>query len=365
MRISFLLATLLAALLCAGTAERAHAGVFVSVTVAPPALPVYEQPPLPGPNYIWTPGYWAWDEAAADYYWVPGTWTLAPEPSLVWTPGYWGWSNGVYVWNEGYWGPTVGFYGGVNYGFGYGGVGCDCGYWTGGVYYYNRAVVNVGVVGVTAVYTKTVVVRSERTSFNGGDHGVKAEPTERERRAASEHHRSASAEQNRHREMAGKNSDLRYSKNQGKPSIAATHKAGDYSKGNTYAARSSGGAGGHNNSGGQGHSATGGTGGSRGHSATGGTGGNRGHSATGGTGGSHTTTAHRSGGTGGHSTGNSSSAAHAGSVRDRYHGNAGAGRAAGARGGAGNRAATARRPAAGPRMAPRAAGRPAASHGKK
>ena len=24
------------------------------------ALPVYEQPVIPGPGYIWTPGYWAW-----------------------------------------------------------------------------------------------------------------------------------------------------------------------------------------------------------------------------------------------------------------------------------------------------------------
>ena len=28
---------------------------------------------LPGPGYIWTPGYWAYDPADG-YYWVPGTW---------------------------------------------------------------------------------------------------------------------------------------------------------------------------------------------------------------------------------------------------------------------------------------------------
>jgi len=58
----------------------------VSVTFAPPALPVYEQPVCPGEGYIWTPGYWAWDDEADDYYWVPGTWVLAPEVGYLWTP---------------------------------------------------------------------------------------------------------------------------------------------------------------------------------------------------------------------------------------------------------------------------------------
>ena len=54
----------------------ARAEVFVSVTFAPPPLPVYAQPMIPGPGYIWTPGYWAW--GGDGYYWVPGTWVLAP-----------------------------------------------------------------------------------------------------------------------------------------------------------------------------------------------------------------------------------------------------------------------------------------------
>ncbi|HEV2731037.1 MAG TPA: YXWGXW repeat-containing protein, partial [Terriglobales bacterium] len=55
------------------------AGVSVSVSLAPPVLPVYEQPPCPGDGYIWTPGYWAYDYDDGDYYWVPGTWVEAPE----------------------------------------------------------------------------------------------------------------------------------------------------------------------------------------------------------------------------------------------------------------------------------------------
>src|SRR5262249_10222656 len=107
-----------AVVLGAPTAPFAQIGV--SVSVAPPVLPVYGQPPIPGPGYLWTPGYWAWGPPG--YYWVPGTWALPPRVGLLWTPGYWGWGGAGFVFHTGFWGPTVGFYGGINYGFGYGGV---------------------------------------------------------------------------------------------------------------------------------------------------------------------------------------------------------------------------------------------------
>src|ERR1700693_1446750 len=109
-----------------------------SITIPPPVLPVYVQPPIPEPGYIWTPGYWAYGPQA--YFWVPGTWVQPPVVGVLWTPGYWGWRDGIYVWNAGYWGPRIGFYGGVNYGFGYGGVGYEGGAWRGGVFSYNRTV---------------------------------------------------------------------------------------------------------------------------------------------------------------------------------------------------------------------------------
>jgi len=31
----------------------------VSISIAPPALPIYEQPMAPAEGYLWTPGYWA------------------------------------------------------------------------------------------------------------------------------------------------------------------------------------------------------------------------------------------------------------------------------------------------------------------
>ena len=36
----------------------------------PPPLPEEEQPPIPAPGYLWTPGYWYWNNV--DYYYVPG-----------------------------------------------------------------------------------------------------------------------------------------------------------------------------------------------------------------------------------------------------------------------------------------------------
>lgn len=116
----------------------ACAGAGIQADVAPPPLPDYDQPPIPEPGYLWTPGYWAWN--TYDYYWVPGTWVEPPQPGLLWTPGYWSFADGVYAFNRGYWGPHVGFYGGVYYGFGYGGVGYEGGHWENGVFFYNRTV---------------------------------------------------------------------------------------------------------------------------------------------------------------------------------------------------------------------------------
>src|ERR1700722_4611960 len=76
---------LTALLLSLPAASFAQISIGVAVNIAPPALPVYDQPICPGANYIWTPGYWAWN--GYDYYWVPGTWVMAPTVGLLWTPG--------------------------------------------------------------------------------------------------------------------------------------------------------------------------------------------------------------------------------------------------------------------------------------
>src|ERR1035438_5436209 len=63
----------------------AQVGINISVNLAPPELPVYEQPAIPAEGYLWTPGYWAWSGDYQGYYWVPGTWVLVPQPGFLWT----------------------------------------------------------------------------------------------------------------------------------------------------------------------------------------------------------------------------------------------------------------------------------------
>src|ERR1700739_4668152 len=111
---------MLLALLLSLVPASSFARVLMSVGVVQPVLPVYEQPPAPQPGLMWTPGYRAYGDDG--YYCVPGAWVPAPYEGALWTPPYWGWSGGLYVFPGGYWGPHGGFYGGVNYGFGYGGL---------------------------------------------------------------------------------------------------------------------------------------------------------------------------------------------------------------------------------------------------
>ena len=147
---------LVAAVLAAGFAaapSAAHAGVFISARFAPPVIPIYEQPLIPGDGYIWTPGYWAWD--GDQYSWVDGAWVFAPYEGALWTPGYWGWGGGLYFWNAGYWGRRVGYYGGINYGFGYFGTGFYGGYWNGGHFFYNGVYNHLGG-GIHNIYNRSV-----------------------------------------------------------------------------------------------------------------------------------------------------------------------------------------------------------------
>ena len=205
---------------------QAQVSIGVSITVGspPPPLPVYEQPPIPAVGYIWTPGYWAWDSDEEQYYWVPGTWVLAPFTGALWTPAYWGWGNGVYGFHQGYWGTEVGFYGGINYGYGYGGEGYEGGHWDRGGFYYNRTVNNIRNVNITNVYNKTVInnVTVNRISYNGGNGGVQAQPTARQMAFAREQHTAPVAAQQQHIAMARQDPAMRVSNNHGVPTIAAT-----------------------------------------------------------------------------------------------------------------------------------------------
>lgn len=196
------------------------AGVFISVGFAPPALPVYVQPPCPEPGMMWTPGYWAYGDDG--YYWVPGAWVPAPYEGALWTPGYWGWSAGFYMWHPGYWGRHVGYYGGVNYGFGYGGIGFAGGIWAGSVFRYNTAVVHVNETVIHNTYVdRTIVERNtvvnNRVSFNGGPGGINHAPTPEERLAARDQHMAPTSFQARHETMARSDRAAYFKSNNGRP----------------------------------------------------------------------------------------------------------------------------------------------------
>ena len=217
----------------------AQVGIGISVNFGPPPLPVYEQPICPADGYLWVPGYWSYD-VAYGYYWVPGTWVQPPQVGLLWTPGYWGWGDGVYVFHEGYWGPEVGFYGGINYGFGYFGVGYGGGRWEGGHFAYNTYVNRVNTTIIHNTYNVRVNASDNHVSFNGGTGGVGARPTPQEESYARGQHAGPVAAQTQHVEAARSNPELRASANHGKPPIAATAKAGDFTTG-VVASRQAGG----------------------------------------------------------------------------------------------------------------------------
>ena len=220
MRISRLSAVLIAAFLLtaipAPSLAQFSVAVGATIGVAPPPLRVYTQPPAPAPNYQWNPGYWGW--GTVGYYWVPGTWVPAPRHGLYWTPGYWRHSGAGYGWSQGFWGPSVGFYGGVNYGYGYFGTGFVGGVWAGNNFRYNTAVVNVNRTVIHNTYVdKTVVnknVYNDRVSYNGRG-GISATPTSGQM-AAAEHRVAPTAYQKQQATAAGQNRSLYAPENKSK-----------------------------------------------------------------------------------------------------------------------------------------------------
>ncbi len=221
---SFLASSLLAAAFFSAAPQPAAAGIGIgiSITIAPPALPVYVQPACPVEGYLWTPGYWAYGPAG--YYWVPGVWVRPPQVGVLWTPGYWGFGGGVYGWHAGYWGPHVGFYGGVNYGFGFGGVGFVGGMWSGGVFRYNTAVTNVNTTVVRNVYVNRTVINNtyvnNHVSFNGPG-GIQARPSPMEQRAMQERHFQPTPMQVNHQQVASQDRNQLASVNHGRPTNMA------------------------------------------------------------------------------------------------------------------------------------------------
>jgi hypothetical protein len=148
-----------------------------------------------------------------------------PRHGLLWTPPYWSRVDGAYVFHAGYWAEHVGFYGGINYGYGYTGDGYQGGRWENGAFLYNRA--NLGSAKIEHVYDKAVADESaSRVSFNGGSGGTKAWPTRQQEALAGEQHTEPTAEQKLHFEMAARDRSLYSKLNGSEPGVAATRYAG-------------------------------------------------------------------------------------------------------------------------------------------
>lgn len=223
-----LVRSLLFALALMALPGAAFAAILLTVDIAPPPLPVYVQPVVPEPGFIWVPGYWAYSDEG--FFWVPGTWVRAPYIGALWTPGWWGWGDRYWAWHSGYWGPRVGYYGGINYGFGYFGTGYYGGYWNNRVFTYNTSVTNVNVTTIRNVYTRPWTgPGGTRVSYNGGTGGIVARPTAEERLAERDRHVGATPLQLQHQQSASTNRAQFASVNGGLPGITATRRAAAFS----------------------------------------------------------------------------------------------------------------------------------------
>jgi hypothetical protein len=223
MRNLFNIRTVLFSVLLLAMSVASFGQIGFSITIAPPIIPVYEQPICPADGYLWTPGYWGYGDEG--YYWVPGDWVQAPQVGFLWTPGYWGWGGNAYAFHEGYWGESVGFYGGINYGFGYGGNGYEGGRWNSGRFEYNTSVNRVNTTMIHNTYNTRVVESNTRVSYNGGTGGVEARATAQQEAAGRERHIAPVAAQTTRAQEARSNPELRATANHGNPPAAAVAKS--------------------------------------------------------------------------------------------------------------------------------------------
>jgi len=75
------------------------------VTPSQPPANIGENPPAERPTggqFVWVPGYWAWDSERNGYIWVSGCWRAAP-PNRYWVPGYWAKVPEGWEWVPGFW----------------------------------------------------------------------------------------------------------------------------------------------------------------------------------------------------------------------------------------------------------------------
>ena len=126
---------------------------------------------------------------------------------------------------------SVGFYGGINYGYGYFGHGYEGGRWDHDRFFYNRSVNNVNVTNIHNVYNTTIVNNTtvvNRVSYNGGNGGINIRPTREEETADRERHIPPVAAQVQHVRAAQGDREFRASVNHGRPAVAASARPGEF-----------------------------------------------------------------------------------------------------------------------------------------
>jgi hypothetical protein len=80
----------------------------VTAPTHPPA-DIAEVPPTEKPEgdeYVWVPGYWAWDQERNEFVWVSACWRI-PPPGMYWVPGYWVEGNEGWDWVSGFWAASA------------------------------------------------------------------------------------------------------------------------------------------------------------------------------------------------------------------------------------------------------------------
>jgi len=123
--------------------------------------------------------------------------------------------------------PTVGYYVGIEYGFGYTGDGYHGGYWRDHQFVYNRVVNDLGNVNVPT-YANQVFAPANHISYNGGRDGTTAQPTPAQLASTRERHISPTPEQIQNQQTASRIPTQMYSENKGAPPITAVARANDF-----------------------------------------------------------------------------------------------------------------------------------------
>jgi hypothetical protein len=150
---------------------------------------------------------------------------MAPEVGYLWTPGYWGWGGGGFLFNEGYWGLSVGFYGGIDYGFGYFGHGYEGGRWENGHFFYNTAVNRVDANAIHNVYNTRVNEGLTASATTAVTAGSTRAPRLKKRLPLVARHIGPVSAQTQHAWAAHNNPQQRLSANHGAPPVTATPRA--------------------------------------------------------------------------------------------------------------------------------------------